>query len=75
MEYAARFLLSPGPLGLHLCLAGSRHPESQVEVDAGAILAAAAWAVVFWPDDRSCSQHCSPSSESERDMINHRMVD
>jgi hypothetical protein len=55
MEYRVRPLPPPGPLAFICAWPGRGIPTSQMEIDGGAVRAAADTAVILWPDDPYCS--------------------
>lgn len=58
MEYRVRPLPLPGPLAFVCEWPGRGIPASRMEVDGGAIRAAADAAVTLWPDDPYCGDDC-----------------
>lgn len=58
MEYRVRPLPPPGPLAFICAWPGRGIPTSRIEVDGGAIRAAADTAVTLWPDDPYCGDDC-----------------
>jgi hypothetical protein len=58
MEYRVRPLPPPGPLAFICAWPGRGIPTSRMEVDGGAIRAAAGAAVTLWPDDPYCGDDC-----------------
>ena len=54
MEYRVRPLPPPGPLAFICVWPGRGIRTSRMEVDGGAIRAAADAAVMLWPDDPYC---------------------
>jgi hypothetical protein len=53
-----RPLPPPGPLAFICAWPGRGIPTSRMEVDGGAIRAAADTAMTLWPDDPYCSDDC-----------------
>jgi hypothetical protein len=54
MDYRVRPLPPPGPLAFICAWPGRRISSSGMEVDSGAVRAAADTAVTLWPDDPYC---------------------
>jgi hypothetical protein len=58
MDYRVRPLPPPGPLAFICTWPGRGIPTSRMEVDGGAVRAAADAAVPLWPEDPYCGDDC-----------------